>query len=73
MLTKKTTRLHNFDRVARKMRLDRQKVLKVYLEKHLDGITAWAKGHKSQREPVTGRICDAITYLTILAAMRECC
>ena len=28
----------NFDRVARKMRLDRQKVLKVYLEKHLDGF-----------------------------------
>lgn len=61
----------NFDRLAKKLKLPRQTVLKVYLEKHLDGIDAWASGHVSQREPVAGRICDAITYLTILHAMKQ--
>ena len=41
----------------------------VYLMKHIDGINAWVKGHKSQREEVTGRIKDAIVYLCLLWGM----
>jgi len=40
-----------------------------YLLKHIDGISAYVKGHKSQREDVTGRITDAIVYLMLLWAM----
>ena len=43
----------------------------VYLMKHMDGINAWIKGHKSQREDVTGRIKDAIVYLCLLWGMAE--
>ena len=41
----------------------------VYLLKHIDGICAYLKGHKSQREHVTGRITDAIVYLMLLWGM----
>ena len=47
----------------------RVKVLMVYLLKHIDGISAYAKGHKSQREDVRGRITDAIVYLWLLWGM----
>jgi|TARA_R100001530_G_scaffold131243_1_gene102779 hypothetical protein len=43
----------------------------VYLLKHIDGITAYLAGHKSQREDVRGRIKDAIVYLMLLWAMIE--
>lgn len=59
----------NFNRVAEAMKLPREKVLMVYLLKHIDGISAWVEGHKSQREEVDGRIVDAITYLLLLYGM----
>lgn len=59
----------NFERIAEKMGLDRRQVLMVYLEKHIDGIQADVSGYKSQREPVRGRIKDAIVYLALLACM----
>jgi hypothetical protein len=59
----------NFERLGDALVLPREKVLLVYLAKHLDGITSWVNGHRSQREEVTGRIEDAIVYLTILHAM----
>lgn len=63
----------NFERVSGIVGMPREKVLLVYLLKHIDGIQAWADGHKSQREPVIGRICDAIVYLCLLHGMtREC-
>tara|TARA_Y100000310_G_C20509786_1_gene728235 strand:+ start:671 stop:823 length:153 start_codon:yes stop_codon:yes gene_type:complete len=43
----------------------------VYLLKHVDGITAYIEGHKSQREDVRGRIKDAIVYLMLLWGMIE--
>lgn len=61
----------NFERVAERTKDTREKVLMVHLEKHLDGIHSWVGGHRSQREPVRGRITDAIVYLTLLAAMVE--
>lgn len=59
----------NFDRVAEHLGISREEVLLVYALKHLDGITAYVQGHKSQREDVRGRINDLIVYLCILRGM----
>lgn len=61
----------NFQRVAKDLGLDQKEVLWVYLRKHLDGIVAYIKGHKSQREDVRGRIKDARVYLVLLRGMIE--
>ena len=61
----------NFERVSKKLGISKEEVLMTYLLKHVDGITAWVNGHKSQREDVTGRIKDAIVYLMLLWAMTD--
>ena len=61
----------NFERVADSLKIEREEVLMVYFLKHVDGIASYIKGHKSQRESVTGRITDAIVYLTLLWGMIE--
>ena len=61
----------NFERVAEYLNINRKEVLMVYLLKHIDGITSYIKGQISQREDVTGRITDAITYLCLLWGMVE--
>lgn len=61
----------NFERVGGELQLDRRKVLLVYLTKHMDGIKAHVNGHVSQREPVQGRIKDAIMYLCLLWGMED--
>jgi hypothetical protein len=61
----------NFERVAENLDICKEKALMVYLLKHMDGINAWVKGHKSQREDVRGRIKDAIVYLCLLWGMAE--
>ena len=61
----------NFERIAMAIDVDRERVLMTYLLKHIDGISAYTKGHRSQREDVTGRITDAIVYLMLLWAMVE--
>lgn len=59
----------NFEREAEKHQVTREKVLLIFLDKHLDGIVAWSNGHTSQREPIEGRIKDAIMYLCLLWGM----
>tara|TARA_R100001594_G_C3989780_1_gene252142 strand:- start:556 stop:933 length:378 start_codon:yes stop_codon:yes gene_type:complete len=59
----------NFDRVSKSLKITSEQALMVYLLKHIDGINAYIKGHDSQREEVSGRITDAITYLLLLWAM----
>ena len=59
----------NFDRVSDCIKIPREKALMVYLLKHIDGISSYLEGHKSQREDVSGRIKDAIVYLFLLWAM----
>ena len=59
----------NFERVGENLSLDKKEVLLVYLLKHVDGICAYVKGHKSQREDVRGRITDVIVYLCLLWGM----
>ena len=61
----------NFVRIGESTDAEPDKVLMIYLLKHIDGINAYIKGHKSQREDVTGRIKDAIVYLFLLWAMAE--
>ena len=61
----------NFNRISDLLGIDRKKVLMTYMLKHVDGVAAYVKGHKSQREDVTGRITDIIVYLTLLWAMIE--
>ena len=63
--------LANFERVAKRIGSTREQVLSVYMAKHDDGIDAWIKGHRSQREPVYGRIADKIVYLCLLWCMAK--
>jgi hypothetical protein len=63
--------LANFERVATHMDISRETALFTYFFKHVDGITAYIKGHRSQREGVRGRINDCIVYLCLLRAMVE--
>lgn len=59
----------NFERAAELFGLSRETVLAIFMWKHFDGIAAWIKGHRSQRENVKGRILDASVYLRLLYAM----
>ena len=61
----------NFERISKQMDMDREVILWVYFMKHVDGIASYLKGHRSQREDVTGRLTDAIVYLCILWGMIE--
>tara|TARA_Y100000310_G_C19991578_1_gene494365 strand:+ start:48 stop:452 length:405 start_codon:yes stop_codon:yes gene_type:complete len=61
----------NFERIAKNLHIERDKVLMTYLLKHVDGIIAYVNGHKSQREDVSGRILDSIVYLFLLWGMTE--
>ena len=61
----------NFERVAKRLNINPEQALMVYLLKHIDGITAYIKGHESQREDVRGRITDTIVYLVLLWGMIE--
>ena len=68
---KQSNAFANFERVAEYTDSSREKVLMVYLLKHIDGISSFVNGHKSQREDVRGRITDAIVYLCLLWGMVE--
>ena len=61
----------NFNRIGKRLDLSSEEVLAIYLLKHIDGITSFIKGYKSQREDVRGRITDCIVYLCILWGMIE--
>ena len=61
----------NFERVAKAIEIKREEVLMTYILKHVDGVLAYIKGHKSQREDVRGRITDIIVYLCLLWGMVE--
>ena len=61
----------NFERISAYLNIPKEQVLLVYLMKHMDGIAAHVSGCQLQREPVRGRIVDAITYLTLLSGMLE--
>ena len=55
----------NFERTGADTDVDPLKVLWIFAMKHKDGIAAYIKGHKSQREDVRGRLNDLIVYLLL--------
>jgi len=59
----------NFERVASFVGSSREKVLLTYMIKHVDGLCAYADGHKSQREDVRGRLTDIIVYSILFWGM----
>ena len=61
----------NFERIGNALNISKEKVLMIYLLKHVDGIKAYVNGYKSQREDVRGRITDIIVYLMLLWGMIE--
>lgn len=61
----------NFDRTAERLKISREKALMVHFTKHYDSLTAYVNGHESQREPIYGRILDAMMYLMLLYGMVE--
>ena len=65
-------RFDNFNRLAARLNLPREKVWQVYFTKHLDAIESFIdNGREFSDEGIQGRIVDAITYLTLLAGMIE--
>lgn len=63
--------LRNFEATGQDIGISREKVLWIFAKKHFDGVAAWIKGHRSQRENVRGRINDMIVYLCLLRCMVE--
>ena len=61
----------NFERVASFTATTREKALLTYLIKHIDGLCAYADGHRSQREDVRGRLTDIIVYCLLFWGMVE--
>lgn len=61
----------NFEADAAAFGLSREVALLVFGGKHWRGIQSWARGHRSQREDVRGRINDLIVYLCLLRGMIE--
>ena len=61
----------NFERVASFVGVNREKALLTYMIKHIDGLCAYADGHKSQREDVRGRLTDIIVYCVLMWGMVE--
>lgn len=63
-------RLANFKRLEKRLNLSQEKILLVYLTKHLDSIDTYVKNigarNVSLSEPIEGRIDDAILYLILL-------
>jgi hypothetical protein len=59
----------NFNRAADRLGISPEKVLMVYLLKHMDGILSWTTGRAEQREGIEDRIKDLRNYLGILYQM----
>jgi hypothetical protein len=65
-------RFDNFNRLARKLGINRLQAANVYLTKHLDAIDQYCRTEQTHStEGIYGRIVDAITYLSLIAGMIE--
>jgi hypothetical protein len=62
-------RLKNFFRNGSRLGLPAEKVLAVYMFKHLDAIETFLMRGAVESEPIEGRIFDAINYLLLLFKM----
>ena len=60
----------NFESIAARLDWTREKVLMVYLEKHIDSIRHFIlHGTEASDEKIDGRILDAVNYLVLLYGM----
>lgn len=64
-------RLDNFRRIGEELNLDPEKVLWVYLKKHLDSIANYIREGKVYSESIESRIMDARVYLGLLRGIIE--
>ncbi len=64
-------RLDNFKRLAQELNISPEKVLWVYLKKHMDSISNWVKAGETLSEPIESRILDARVYLALLWGLVE--
>ena len=65
----KEDRFNNFNKLGTELNLTPEKILWIYLKKHLDGILSYINGEYTGGEPIMGRINDARNYLALLAGM----
>lgn len=59
----------NFRRQAGELNLTPEKILGVYLNKHLDAIKSYIRTERFLSEPIESRIDDAILYLILLRGL----
>jgi len=65
-----TDQLANFKRLSQRLSLAPERVLLVYLTKHLDAIENYIRNPTQDlSEPIESRIDDAILYLCLLKAL----
>ena len=67
----KADRFANFRKLGQELGLPPEKILWIFLKKHLDGILSYINGEYVGGEPIIGRINDARNYLALLAGMVE--
>lgn len=62
---------NNFKRLGLELNLSPNKILWIFLKKHLDAILNYINTGKVESEEIEGRIVDAINYLFILGSLIE--
>lgn len=67
----KEDRFNNFNKLGLELNLPPEKIIWIYLKKHLDGILSYINGEYEGGEPIIGRIYDARNYLALLAGRIE--
>ena len=65
----KEDRFSNFNKLGKELQFPPEKIVWIYLKKHLDGILSYINGEYTGSEPIIGRIHDARNYLALLAGM----
>ncbi len=69
--TQEGDRLDNFKRLSLELGISPQKVLWIYLKKHLDSISYYVRNGKLESESLESRIIDARVYLSLLLALEK--
>ena len=59
----------NFKRASKKYNISPEKVLMIYVDKHLDAITTYVNKGQLKGEPIDEKIDDVINYMGILLSL----
>lgn len=62
-------KLGNFKRISKLTNVNPEKVLFVYLMKHIDAISSYIREEYKDSEHIKGRILDVINYMFLLSAL----